>query len=189
MKTLSSKIAKSNNANGTNPKNNDYKSAIQVLTTGKDYTNYSTGSGKWSNSADCNPAKYLTIWGIDFEIGNDAPRGGKSGNYVALTKKGLTQVKNFRAELEAKTKIEIDALELIVSNAKIAKQNKVEEIKNFISENKEMINSSIAELNELKSNGNHTEWQIKANSLVLKVSKANFAGLHWKEIYSIIRTS
>ena len=37
----------------------------------------------------------LKLIGIDFEIGNDAPRGGKEGYFVRLTKKGKTQVKDF----------------------------------------------------------------------------------------------
>lgn len=35
----------------------------------------------------------LTAAGVDFETGNDAPKGGLSGYYIRLTKKGLSQLK------------------------------------------------------------------------------------------------
>lgn len=37
----------------------------------------------------------LTIIGIDYETGNDAPRGGMNGYYVKLTAKGKRQVRDF----------------------------------------------------------------------------------------------
>lgn len=37
----------------------------------------------------------LTLLNIDFETGNDAPRGGVEGFYIRLTKKGQNQVRNF----------------------------------------------------------------------------------------------
>lgn len=37
----------------------------------------------------------LAIIGIDYETGNDAPRGGKNGYYVKLTAKGKRQVREF----------------------------------------------------------------------------------------------
>lgn len=35
----------------------------------------------------------LTAIGIDYAIGNDAPRGGVTGNYVYLTAKGKRQIR------------------------------------------------------------------------------------------------
>ena len=37
----------------------------------------------------------LAILGIDYETGNDAPRGGMNGYFVKLTAKGKRQVKDF----------------------------------------------------------------------------------------------
>lgn len=37
----------------------------------------------------------LRLLGIDFETGNDAPRGGKEGYFIKLTAKGKRQVKDF----------------------------------------------------------------------------------------------
>lgn len=49
--------------------------------------------------------------GIDFKVGNDAPRGGGIDDYVALTEKGKRQVKEYadikRAEREAQRAAEL----------------------------------------------------------------------------------
>lgn len=37
----------------------------------------------------------LHLLGIDYTDGNDAPRGGASGYYIELTKKGKRQVRDF----------------------------------------------------------------------------------------------
>ena len=39
--------------------------------------------------------KHESILGIDYETGNDAPRGGMNGYFVKLTEKGKRQVKDF----------------------------------------------------------------------------------------------
>lgn len=38
---------------------------------------------------------------LDFELGNDAPRGGKEGDFVKLTAKGQRQIKEYVKELQA----------------------------------------------------------------------------------------
>ena len=42
----------------------------------------------------------LKAIGIDFEEGNDAPRGGLNGNYIVLTSKGKRQSKEWREGYE-----------------------------------------------------------------------------------------
>lgn len=37
----------------------------------------------------------LHLLGIDFEQGNDAPRGGRNGEFIRLTAKGKQQVKDY----------------------------------------------------------------------------------------------
>lgn len=59
----------------------------------------------------------------------------------------------------------------------------------FINNNKEMVISSINELDELKALGNKAVWQVKANSLIQKVSNNDFRFLNWKEVYNLIRES
>lgn len=50
----------------------------------------------------------LKLLGVDYEVGNDAPRGGKVGDYIQLTKKGKRQVKLYTEEKIAE-KIRIEA--------------------------------------------------------------------------------
>ena len=40
----------------------------------------------------------LHILGIDYEAGNDAPRGGKNGYFVKLTSKGRRQVEDYNKQ-------------------------------------------------------------------------------------------
>lgn len=43
-----------------------------------------------------NVAKALRLLGVDFYTGNDASRGGKTGDFIALTEKGKKQTQAFR---------------------------------------------------------------------------------------------
>lgn len=61
---------------------------------------------KWCNHGRrLNRAKHdatleaLSALGIDYTVGNDAPRGGMEGYFIALTAKGRRQVKDYVAEL------------------------------------------------------------------------------------------
>lgn len=47
----------------------------------------------------------LKLLGIDYETGNDAPRGGMNGYYVRLTAKGKRQVEEFAAAYAAMNQI------------------------------------------------------------------------------------
>lgn len=53
--------------------------------------------GKGDSLHDSHEAleKGLSLLGIDYEVGNDAPRGGLNGYFVKLTAKGKRQVKDF----------------------------------------------------------------------------------------------
>lgn len=95
--TLENRIAKSNNANGSTPNNNRYQKALKVLTSNgsKVYFNKTSGIGRYTTILSDNPHDYLTDWGIDFEYGNDAPRGGKLGEFIQLTAKGKRQCKEY----------------------------------------------------------------------------------------------
>lgn len=61
--------------------------------------------------------------GIDFETGNDAPRGGKEGFFIRLTKKGQNQVKdyNLQAKLDAE-KIEAEKVQAKILKAEAARK-------------------------------------------------------------------
>jgi len=60
---------------------------------------------------------------------------------------------------------------------------------NFINSNRKMINESLKELEELKVEGKKDVWQVKANSLIQKVSNNDFRVLNWKEIYNLIKNA
>lgn len=59
----------------------------------------------------------------------------------------------------------------------------------FINNNREMVNNSLIELKELKALGNKEVWQVKANTLIQKVSNNDFRLMKWKEIYNLIKIS
>lgn len=60
-------------------------------------TQWRTPHGRhWSLSDKSSDIKEgLKILKVDYEEGNDAPRGGITGNYIKLTKKGQRQVKEY----------------------------------------------------------------------------------------------
>lgn len=64
-----------------------------------------------------------------------------------------------------------------------------EMMRKYIADNKEMVQTSLKELDELKQAENKEIWQIKANVLIQKVSNNDFRFLKWKEIYNLIRDS
>jgi len=77
---------------------NGYKFALELLTTKKTvYTCHTSGSGRFTTNIDRteDTIKILQDAGlkilIDFVVGNDSPRGGKTGNFVKLTTKGKTK--------------------------------------------------------------------------------------------------
>lgn len=66
------------------------------------------GNGRHISLSDCRyyaAINFCDKLRIDYELGNDAPRGGKEGDYVKLTEKGKRQV----AEWVKAKKAEIDA--------------------------------------------------------------------------------
>lgn len=91
--TLKARVEKYNNKNGSTPKNNDYKKAIDILTSNgaKVHIGYYQGY----SPKTYNPMFYLNNWGIDYTSDNDAPRGGVLGNFITLTSKGKRQCKEY----------------------------------------------------------------------------------------------
>lgn len=83
---------------------------IEGIWHGKTYS----GRGRFTtltNGDHLSMIEALRNLGIDFKVGNDAPRGGGIGDYVALTEKGKRQVKEYadikRAEREAQRAAEL----------------------------------------------------------------------------------
>lgn len=89
-----------------------------------------SGSGRYTacSGGSHHTTSYLNILGIEYVEGNDAARGGWSGNSIELTPKGIRQLAKYRAnvrrilaaerevlnrriaESKAKTQAELDAL-------------------------------------------------------------------------------
>lgn len=66
-----------------------------LLIKGKFYGKHYRGHGRFVTLSDCgyyNAIQALKLLGIDYTTGNDAPRGGKTGDFVQLTAKGQRQV-------------------------------------------------------------------------------------------------
>lgn len=179
MKNLSTIIAKSYK------KNENFRLALNVASGQKVYTNYKTGSGKWSNTTDRFPQIYLFAWGIDHEIGNDAPRGGKAGNFIQLTKKGLAQTKLYRSELATKLAIEkheaTKAVELLIEK----KATSTNDIIANIANNQAYFTAIKKELANLKLQGNKEEWHKIANQAVQTACKNDYS-IGWSNIYKLI---
>lgn len=75
---------------------------------GKTYS----GSGRYctlSNGDHYAIIEALRLLGIDYETGNDAPRGGGIGDFVALTAKGKRQVKEYADAKRAERETELAA--------------------------------------------------------------------------------
>ena len=59
-----------------------------------------TNKGRSLRDYRMNVTEGLRLISIDFESGNDAPRGGLNGNYIVLTSKGKRQSKEYREGYE-----------------------------------------------------------------------------------------
>lgn len=57
---------------------------------------YTTGSGKWTKTSNVTSeiCKTLDLMGIPYELGNDAPKGGKMGNYILISAADRVAVTN-----------------------------------------------------------------------------------------------
>lgn len=96
-----------------------FQDVEKVLLGGRHYGKFYSGRGRYTSVA--NGTHYTTIEGlrligVDFQEGNDAPRGGQSGDFVALTPKGRRQVAEWAkmrkaeiAEAEAKKQADLAA--------------------------------------------------------------------------------
>lgn len=73
----------------------------------------------------------LNLIGIDFETGNDAPRGGREGYFVRLTKKGQNQVKDFNVQI----KLEAERIEAAKVQAQIERTEKAKAFINSLPDN------------------------------------------------------
>lgn len=61
------------------------------------YRSYA-GRGKYTHYTEYNPSCYLNAVGLTYECGNDAPRGGKTGDFIMLTPESNEEIKDWREE-------------------------------------------------------------------------------------------
>lgn len=64
----------------------------------KIYTGYYNGSGRWAtaSSAQATVVSILKAEGYEFEKGNDAPRGGVTGEHLLVPAEALNFIKNIK---------------------------------------------------------------------------------------------
>ena len=101
-----------------------YADVEKVLLGGRVHGKHYSGSGKYTSVA--NGTHYTTIEGlrligVDFQEGNDAPRGGQCGDYVELSPKGKRQVAEWakgRKDAKAKALAERKAKDIADVKAK-----------------------------------------------------------------------
>lgn len=72
-----------------------YKNALILMTKGgKVYTCHTSGRGRFTTNLDYTAdtinvlSSLKLVKGIDYVVGNDAPRGGKTGQFIELTARG-----------------------------------------------------------------------------------------------------
>lgn len=73
--------------------------------------------------------KGLMLIGVDFETGNDALRGGKSGYFVRLTSKGKRQVAKYASEKRKEEQIKMESIKKVKKLAEKAKEKRLEELR------------------------------------------------------------
>ncbi len=73
----------------------DCESIIELFENGNIHPFGYSGSGRCVTKAGSFNYTALDAMKIDYITGNDAPRGGHSGNYIELTAKGKRQVKDW----------------------------------------------------------------------------------------------
>lgn len=79
------------------------KLVADLIRHGETRTGHYTGSGKRTTAHDNTPdvLTALRTMGIEATTGNDAPRGGVTGNWVKLTPKGKQSTAHVRADMKA----------------------------------------------------------------------------------------
>jgi hypothetical protein len=125
------------------------------------HTCWTSGSGKWTSNADytSDVVSVLTKMGFAFTTGNDAPRGGKTGNYVEV-QTNLNEARQF-------TQIDID-----VAKAKLEAEQKIK--------NEEAIKRQAKAVDFAKANPQHVEWFKAVKNENSKTRKAFWGAITFK---------
>ena len=119
-----------------------YADVLDMLIFNKTYRPYYySGTGRFTSCAGVDYiSTALKMLGVDFETGNDAPRGGHSGYFVRLTKKGIEQTKEWRSERLFELKKQNEMLEKAAAEAKQIHDEKIQQIKDKIKADPQLSN-------------------------------------------------
>lgn len=92
MKTLYTKQGKLRNS---------IQQAIEGIYETKIYTDRWVGSGRRKNlqSTHSNVVELLGALKLKYKTGNDAPRGGREGNFIKISTRALAKIKNLKTEI------------------------------------------------------------------------------------------
>ena len=100
--TLLEKLSKVDKSNLVTKKDGSLKQrAIEALSdyrndpeTGRFYTTYTNGSGRFtSNYTNASVVDIIKILGYKYTTGNDSPRGGKTGDFIQVSKATFNKLK------------------------------------------------------------------------------------------------
>lgn len=84
---------------GSYPNNQRFSNFMTLIRrNSKCYYRSYAGSGSHTHYTEYSPTCYLNAVGLTYECGNDAPRGGKMGDYIILTPESLEEIKDWREE-------------------------------------------------------------------------------------------
>lgn len=125
-----------------------YRFLSDFLVNGKWHGKNWNGSGRYINLSDTQYRAAIEICkalGLDFYLGNDAPRGGKSGDFVALTAKGKRQVAAW-VKSEVARRAEIARVEAAEKAAREAEsERKIADFLAALNKNKETVAEVLGE--------------------------------------------
>lgn len=98
MKTLE-KLSRKDKTNLVTKKNGNLTTlAVESIKKGfncKFYPNYTSGSGRFTtNLTNDRVFIIIKLLGYKFKTGNDSPRGGKTGDYIKVSKRAFNTIKS-----------------------------------------------------------------------------------------------
>jgi hypothetical protein len=93
------KLAKADKLNEVTKKDGNLTAktidAIKLGFDGKFYTCYTSGSGRFTTNLHNERVKTICrLLGYKYYLENDAPMGGKTGNYINVSKKAFNNIKS-----------------------------------------------------------------------------------------------
>lgn len=98
MKTLEKLSRKDKNNLVTKKDGSLTKLAIDSIKTGfrcKFYPTYTSGTGRFTtNLTNDRVLTIIKLLGYKFEMGNDSPRGGKTGDYIEVSRVAFNKIKS-----------------------------------------------------------------------------------------------